>query len=73
MKTPRERLFAGFPACRSAIFALPNASVVVYDARDGNIPLLMIECRVDESLLQVFRFVSFDSRSGMKYPAAPTR
>jgi len=37
-----ERLFAGFPACRLSIFALPNASVVVYDARDGNIPLLRL-------------------------------
>lgn len=38
----KERLFAGFPARRHSIFALPNASVVVYDARDGNIPLLKL-------------------------------
>jgi hypothetical protein len=41
MKTG-ERPFAGFPARRPAIFALLNASVVVYDAPDGNIPLLRL-------------------------------
>jgi len=53
MKTG-ERLFAGFPACSPAIFALLKGSVVVYDARDGNIPLLRLNAALMKAYYKFF-------------------